>query len=87
VSWSPVLRSIASKILWTLAVTVGFLTAAAFLGGYGACESGARHACPPRTVLLLAGLALAIGLGVLGSAIYRPPPRRPPSLPWEEGRR
>jgi len=84
---SPVLRSIASKVLWTMAVFLAGFTAAAFLGGFGACERGVRHSCPPRTLLLLIGLGLAIALGVLGSAIYRPPPREPPRLPWEEGRR
>jgi hypothetical protein len=76
-------RSVISKVLWTLAVVIGCLTAAAFLGGFGACETGLRHSCPPRTVLLVSGIALAVLLGVIGSTIYQPPPRRPPPRPWE----
>jgi hypothetical protein len=76
-------RFVASAVCWIVGVAIAVGAVGAFAGGGMSCESGAARSCEPRTVLLIAGVAIGVAFGVAGAALYRPRRRDDRRKPWE----
>ena len=66
------LRAVASVICWSIAVALFLFAAGGFALGGAMCMGGDRNACEPRTLALVAGMAIAVAFGVVGALLWKP---------------
>jgi hypothetical protein len=77
-------RAIVAAVCWTAAVVVGLVTVAAYVGSGTECVRQTTGCGSPNATALLIGMAVAIVLGVIGAAIWKPrPEKRRPRRPWD----
>ena len=72
-----------SKVV-AVSAWIGLASTAAFAGSGIGCTSGHLTGCEPQTWALVAGVAVTVGLGVAGAALWKPQRKRPePRFPWQ----
>jgi hypothetical protein len=82
---SRAVRGAIAGVLWTAAVLVGLFAVAGFVGGGAECARNQATSCDsPNAVVLIAGIAVAVALGIAGAVIWKPSAgARKPRRPWE----
>jgi hypothetical protein len=78
-------RAVVAGVLWTAAVFVGLFAVAGYVGGGAECARLQATSCDePNAGLLIAGIAVAVVLGIAGALVFRPSPEpRRPRRPWD----